>query len=76
MVILYEDPEGTTVFKTTDISATKKANNTEEEVTLAALNQKIEELEKKLTIQTKVIIFNCLLVIISSNFVNLLYLEN
>lgn len=53
MVILYEDPEGTTVFKTTDISATKKANNTEEEVTLAALNQKIEELEKKLTIQTK-----------------------
>ena len=55
MVILYQDPEGTTVFKATELSVSKKPNNTEDEVTLAALSQKIEELEKKLTIQTKVI---------------------
>ena len=54
MVILYQDPEGTTVFKTTDLSVNAKPSNTQDEVTLAALSQKIEELEKKLTIQTKV----------------------
>ena len=49
MLILYQDPEGTTVFGTTDINNRTKQSNAEEEVTLATLRRRIKDLEKKIT---------------------------
>ena len=48
MIVLYQDPEGTSVFRSETIHTVSKVKM-EDEVTVASLRQKIEDLEKRLT---------------------------
>ena len=48
MIVLYQDPKGTSVFRSETIHAVSKVK-VEDEVTVASLRQKIEDLEKRLT---------------------------